>query len=160
MKRATFLFFYHRYDFVVQVARNQKLIESRHLRCSPQFFATDAEAAAIPASLEIILALLPRCCFAPLPPTRLVFFIPGLRSQVMQFPELERITFDPMIMGGKPCIRGMRITVGTIVGLVASGASFEEVLQLYPYLESEDIRAAVAYAAWRSEERETPLQTA
>ena len=69
----------------------------------------------------------------------------------MQFPELERITLNPMIMGGKPCIRGMRITVGTIVGLVASGASFEEILQLYPYLESEDIRAVVAYAAWRSE---------
>ena len=78
----------------------------------------------------------------------------------MQFPELERITLNPLIMGGKPCIRGMRITVGTIVGLVASGASFEEILQLYPYLESEDILAAVAYAAWRSEERETPLQTA
>ena len=62
----------------------------------------------------------------------------------MQFPELERITLNPMIMGGKPCIRGMRITVGTIVGLVASGASFAEILQLYPYLESEDIRAAVA----------------
>jgi uncharacterized protein (DUF433 family) len=68
----------------------------------------------------------------------------------MQFPELERITLNPMIMGGKPCIRGMRITVGTIVGLVASGASFEEIRQLYPYLESEDIRAAVAYAAWRA----------
>jgi len=62
----------------------------------------------------------------------------------MQFPELERITLNPMIMGGKPCIRGMRITVGTIVGLVASGASFEEILQLYPYLESEDIRPASA----------------
>jgi uncharacterized protein (DUF433 family) len=57
----------------------------------------------------------------------------------MQFPELERITLDPMIMEAKPCIRGMRITVGTIVGLVASGASFEEILQLYPYLQSEDI---------------------
>ena len=65
----------------------------------------------------------------------------------MQFRKLERITLNPMIMGGKPCIRGMRITVGTVVGLVASGASFEEILQLYPYLESEDIRAAVAYAA-------------
>jgi uncharacterized protein (DUF433 family) len=64
----------------------------------------------------------------------------------MQFPELERITLNLMIMGGKPCIRGMRITFGTIVGLVASGASFEEILQLYPYLESEDIRAVVAYA--------------
>ena len=53
-------------------------------------------------------------------PTRLVFLFLGLRSQVKQFPELERITFDPMIMGGKPCIRGMRITVGTIVGLVGS----------------------------------------
>src|SRR5271165_2052714 len=67
----------------------------------------------------------------------------------MQFPELERITLNPMIMGGKPCIRGMRITVGTIVGLVASGASFEETLQLYPYLESEDIRAAVRCLAMR-----------
>ena len=64
----------------------------------------------------------------------------------MQFPELERIALNPMIMGGKPCIRGMRITVGTIVGIVASGASFEEILQLYPYVESEDIRAAVADA--------------
>ena len=72
----------------------------------------------------------------------------------MQIPELERITLNPMIMGGKPCIRDMRITVGTVVGLVASGASFEEILQLYPYLESGDIRAAVAYAAWWSEERD------
>ena len=52
----------------------------------------------------------------------------------------------------------MRITVGTIVGLLAPGASFEEIRQLYPYLGSENIRAAVAYVAWRSEERETPLQ--
>jgi uncharacterized protein (DUF433 family) len=77
----------------------------------------------------------------------------------MQFPELERITLNPIIMGGKPCSRGMRITAGTVVGLVASGASFDEILQLYPYLESEDIRAAVAYAARRSGERETPLPT-
>src|ERR1700731_44917 len=124
------------------------------------FLVPRAEAAAIPVSLEIILrgflvVTLRRCL-----PTSLVFLFPGLRSQAMQFPELERITLNPMIMGGKPCIRGLRITVGTIVGLVASGASFEEILQLYPYLESEDIRAAVAYAAWRSEERETPLQIA
>jgi uncharacterized protein len=65
------------------------------------------------------------------------FFIPGLKISATQFPELERIILNPMIMGGKPCIRGMRITVGTIVGLVASGASFEEILQLYPYLESD-----------------------
>lgn len=73
------------------------------------------------------------------------------------FPELERITFDPEVMGGKPCIRGMRITVGTILGLIASGADREEILRLYPYLEAEDIRAALAYGAWRSEERELPV---
>lgn len=70
---------------------------------------------------------------------------------------LERITFDPKVMGGKPCIRGMRVTVGTIVGLVASGYSFQEILEAYPYLEEEDIRAALAYAAWRAEEVELPL---
>jgi uncharacterized protein (DUF433 family) len=94
------------------------------------------------------------------PQQALDFCFPSLRSKAMQFPELERITLNPLIMGGKPCIRGMRVTVGTIVGLVASGVSFEEILQLYSYLESEDIRAAVAYAAWRSEEREAPLRTA
>jgi uncharacterized protein (DUF433 family) len=62
----------------------------------------------------------------------------------MHFPEIERITIDPMVMGGKPCIRGMRVTVGTITGLVASGASFEEILKLYPYLQEEDLRAALA----------------
>lgn len=69
----------------------------------------------------------------------------------------QRITMDPGVMGGKPCIRGMRVTVGTIVGLLAAGHSREEVLAAYPYLESEDIGAALAYAAWRSEERELPL---
>jgi len=49
---------------------------------------------------------------------------------------LERITFDPRVMGGKPCIRGMRVTVGMIVGMVAVGHSREEILRLYPYLES------------------------
>lgn len=71
--------------------------------------------------------------------------------------ELSRITFDPEIMGGKPCIRGMRVTVGTIVGLIASGRSFEEILKAYPYLEEEDIREALKYAAWRVEEIELPL---
>lgn len=70
----------------------------------------------------------------------------------MKFPGLDRITIDPKVMGGKPCIRGMRVTVGTITGLLASGASFEEILELYPYLEEEDIRAALAYATWRAEE--------
>ncbi|MEO6288099.1 MAG: DUF433 domain-containing protein [Dyadobacter sp.] len=73
---------------------------------------------------------------------------------------LDRITFDPQVMGGKPCIRGMRVTVGTIVGLVASGRDFDEILQVYPYLETEDIKQALAYAAWRSEEIEVPFQAA
>jgi len=75
----------------------------------------------------------------------------------MTFPELERVTFDPAVMGGKPCIRGMRVTVGTLLGLIAVGADREEILRLYPYLEPEDITAALAYASWRAEERELPL---
>ena len=71
--------------------------------------------------------------------------------------ELDRITLDPLVMGGKPCIRGMRITVGTIVGLLASGHDEARVLELYPYLEPEDIRQALSYAAWRSEEIEPEL---
>ncbi len=73
---------------------------------------------------------------------------------------LERITRNPEIMGGKPCIRGMRITVGTVVGLVASGHSNAEILAFYPYLEEEDIRQALAYAAWRVEEIDIPLPAA
>lgn len=60
---------------------------------------------------------------------------------------LTRVTFDSKIMGGKPCIRGMRVTVGTIVGLIASGHSFEEILRTYPYLEEEDLRESLCYAA-------------
>jgi uncharacterized protein (DUF433 family) len=74
--------------------------------------------------------------------------------------QLTRITLNPEVMGGKPCIRGMRVTVGTIVGLMASGRSPEEILQAYPYLELPDIYEALAYAAWRSEEVEVPLQSA
>jgi uncharacterized protein (DUF433 family) len=70
---------------------------------------------------------------------------------------LNRITFDPGVMGGKPCIRGMRVTVGMIVGLMASGHEREEILKLYPYLELNDIDEALAYAAWRAEEIEVPL---
>jgi len=75
----------------------------------------------------------------------------------MDLPGFARITIDPAVMGGKPCIRGLRMTVGTIVGLVATGAGFEEILDLYPYLEEADIKAALSYAAWRSQERELPL---
>lgn len=73
---------------------------------------------------------------------------------------LTRITHDPNVMGGKPCIRGMRVTVGTIVGLVASGHPETEIVRLYPYLTQEDVREALAYAAWRVEEIEVPLKTA
>lgn len=71
---------------------------------------------------------------------------------------LARITRDPEVMGGKPCVRGLRVTVGTIVGLVADGRSTAEILELYPYLEEEDIREALTYAAWRVEEVEVPLR--
>jgi uncharacterized protein (DUF433 family) len=74
--------------------------------------------------------------------------------------QLTRITFNPLVMGGKPCIRGLRVTVGTIVGLFASGYSSAEILKLYPYLEEEDLPEALAYAAWRAEEVELPLITA
>ncbi len=70
---------------------------------------------------------------------------------------LTRITRDPHVMGGKPCIRGMRVTVGTVVGLVAAGHSIDEILAAYPYLEEDDVREALAYAAWRAEEIEVPL---
>ena len=72
---------------------------------------------------------------------------------------LKRITLNPAVMGGRPCIRGLRVTVGTIVGLLASGHSREEILKLYPYLEPEDIDEALAYAAWRAEEVELPLES-
>jgi len=68
-----------------------------------------------------------------------------------------RITIDSAVMGGKPCIRGLRVTVGTLVGLVATGHSNEEILKAYPYLEPDDLREALTYAAWRAEEMEVPL---
>jgi uncharacterized protein (DUF433 family) len=71
--------------------------------------------------------------------------------------KLERITLDPTVMGGKPCIRRMRVTVGAIVGMLAAGKSIDEVLSEYPYLERNDVLGALAYAAWRSEEVEYPL---
>ena len=80
-----------------------------------------------------------------------------MAAEKIPLPELNRITVDPEVMGGKPCIRGMRVTVGTVVGLVAAGHSHGEILRLYPYLEAEDIPQALEYAAWRSEEIELPL---
>ena len=72
---------------------------------------------------------------------------------------LDRITLDPAVMGGKACIRGMRVTAGMVVGLLAEGCSPAEILQAYPYLEREDIEQSLAYAAWRLEEHEASLST-
>jgi uncharacterized protein (DUF433 family) len=72
---------------------------------------------------------------------------------------LKRITIDPQVMGGKPCIRGMRVTVGTIVGLIACGKTIAEILADYPYLERDDVMEALSYASWRSEERELDMVT-
>jgi uncharacterized protein (DUF433 family) len=70
---------------------------------------------------------------------------------------LDRITFNPKVMGGKATIRGMRVTASMILGLLSTGVSQEEILADYPYLEREDILAALEYAAWRAQERELPL---
>jgi uncharacterized protein (DUF433 family) len=71
--------------------------------------------------------------------------------------QFTRITHDPTVMGGKACIRGLRVTVGTVVGLLAAHRTREEILAAYPYLEPADIDEALEYAAWRLEERELPL---
>ena len=71
-------------------------------------------------------------------------------------PPLDRITFDPAIMGGRACIRGMRVTVALVLNLVANGMSAAEIMDAYPYLEQEDIRQALQYAAWLAEESVHP----
>lgn len=73
---------------------------------------------------------------------------------------LDRITIDPEVMGGRPCIRGYRVTVGIIVGLLAAKHSWEEVRGMYPFLEDEDITQALQYAAWMASEREVPVKRA
>jgi uncharacterized protein (DUF433 family) len=73
---------------------------------------------------------------------------------------LDRITQAAHIMGGKACIRGMRVTVGMIVGQIGSGVSVDDLLADYPYLELEDVMQALRYAAWRADEREVLIVTA
>lgn len=73
---------------------------------------------------------------------------------------LDRITRDPALMGGRPCVRGMRVTVGMIVGQIGAGVTIDELLAAYPCLEREDILQALRYAAWLAEEREVTLATA
>lgn len=74
--------------------------------------------------------------------------------------QLNRITRNPAVMGGKACIRGMRVSVGMIVGQIGAGRGIEELLAEYPYLEREDILQALRYAAWLAEEREVLLASA
>lgn len=73
---------------------------------------------------------------------------------------LDRITFDPNVMGGRACIRGMRITVSLILNLVANGMTVKDIIEAYPYLEPDDIRQALQYAAWLAEETVHPLEPA
>jgi len=73
-------------------------------------------------------------------------------------PGFDRITFDPNVMGGRACIRGMRITVALIVNLVANGMKTEEIIEAYPYLNADDIRPALQYAVWLAEETVHPLE--
>ena len=70
-----------------------------------------------------------------------------------EYKMFDRITFDPQIMGGRACIRGMRIPVSVIVGQIAHGATFEEILEGYPDLEKKDIQQAIEYAAWLTQEQ-------
>ena len=71
---------------------------------------------------------------------------------------LARITHDPAVIVWRPCLRGMRVTVGAIAGLLGAGHGVDEILRKYPYIEKDDIQAALAYAAWRSDEIELPLK--
>jgi len=73
---------------------------------------------------------------------------------------LDRITFDPNVMGGRACIRDTRVTVSLIVNLVANGMDAREVIEAYPYVEAEDVRQALQYAAWLAEEEVHPLEPA
>jgi uncharacterized protein (DUF433 family) len=78
----------------------------------------------------------------------------GIRPQLETMPHFTRITIDPQVMGGKSCIRGMRVTVDTILNLLAAGHARERILKSYPYLESADINEAIAYGASRESDRE------
>ncbi len=74
--------------------------------------------------------------------------------------DFTRITQNAGVMGGKPCIRGLRVTIGMLVEQIGAGSTVDEVLADYPYLEREDINEALLYAAWRAQEREVPLVAA
>ncbi|MDQ5910596.1 MAG: hypothetical protein QG599_2693 [Pseudomonadota bacterium] len=71
---------------------------------------------------------------------------------------LNRITFDLTIMGGRACIRGMRMTVALVLNLVANGMTTADIIDAYPYLEPEDIQQALQYAAWLAEDAVYPVE--
>jgi uncharacterized protein (DUF433 family) len=79
------------------------------------------------------------------------------RKEVATVDEFSRITQNGAVMGGKPCIRGMRVTVGMIVGQIGAGLTIDQLLADYPYLERDDVLEALRYAAWRAQEREVAL---
>ena len=109
-----------------------------------------------PATGKLPSLTLPTVKQVPVVPVGLeVVALKGNEGKEMK--TINRITFDPEVMGGKPCIRGLRVTVGTLVGLIAAGRTRDEILNLYPYLEAEDVAQALAYAAWRVEEIDVPL---
>jgi uncharacterized protein (DUF433 family) len=99
---------------------------------------------------------LQRCTHLQTVPTQ-VATIGALQQAKVAMDTLDRITQDPAVMAGRACIRGMRVTVGMIVGQIGAGRSIEDLLTDYPYLEREDVLQALRYAAWRSEERELVL---
>ena len=74
--------------------------------------------------------------------------------------DFDRITMNPGVMGGKACIRGMRVTVGMVVGQIGAGQTIDELLEDYPYLEREDVLQALQYASWLASEREIRLEPA
>lgn len=83
--------------------------------------------------------------------------LPIIRLAMNRF---DRISHEPNVMGGKPCIKGKRVTVGMIVSQIATGQTMEELLAAYPYIEREDVLQALLYAAWRSDERDVSLESA
>ena len=72
--------------------------------------------------------------------------------------DFPRITFDPHVMGGRACIRGMRVTVSLVLTLVADGMSAAEIVEAYPYLEGEDVHESLRYAAWLAQEQILPIE--
>jgi uncharacterized protein (DUF433 family) len=131
-------------EFITPSARNGIIHKGKLIQCKP----------------GNINKLFDGCALARLAIFQTLGYDSGKYVRGIEMKALTRITFDPQVMGGKPCIRGMRVTVGMIVGMLASGHTKETVLGLYPYLEPEDVDEALSYAAWRVEEIDVPVVSA